>query len=345
MTIHFPSVAYPPSGDGYWNPVTSTLNWCEEDYYATTYAAEIVNTVTNLYFMYLAIRGLISCRRDQHDTIFAIAFAGFLVVGLGSFLFHATLKYPMQLVDELSMIYTACIMCYATFAFRKSRPFAIALCIALIALALFITLYYHYLQDPTFHQNAYALLTTIAVFRSMYVMEVSLRPSRRLTGGARPGRNEDGQPPEVHKLSDNKTDDQRNQKILESMWRLVACGLSIFLSGFVIWTLDNEYCSILRDWRRQIGLPWGIFLEGHGWWHLMTGTGAYFYIVWAIWLRHCLSGKHDDYHLRWPSLLFSLPEIVRVSDQPKNTDTYQTNSGRHLLNDVGVANGASKKVR
>ena len=27
----------------------------------------------------------------------------------------------------------------------------------LIGLSVFITVYYHYLQDPTFHQNAYAL--------------------------------------------------------------------------------------------------------------------------------------------------------------------------------------------
>jgi dihydroceramidase len=46
----------------------------------------------------------------------------------------------------------------------------------------------------------------------------------------------------------------------------VGTGLSIFLSGFGIWALDNQYCSTLRHWRHQVGLPWGILLEGHGWW-------------------------------------------------------------------------------
>lgn len=45
--------------------------------------------------------------------------------------------------------------------------------------------------------------------------------------------------------------------------------------------------------------------------HLMTGTGAYFYITWGIWLRHCLNGKQDEYELQWPSLFFSLPLVVR----------------------------------
>ena len=44
--------------------------------------------------------------------------------------------------------------------------------------------------------------------------------------------------------------------------------------------------------------------------HLMTGTGAYFYLVWGIWLRHCLNGRQDEYDLHWPGI-FSLPVVVR----------------------------------
>src|ERR1700722_2511619 len=48
--------------------------------------------------------------------------------------------------------------------------------------------------------------------------------------------------------------------------------------------------------------------------HLLTGLGAYCYIVWGIWLRHCLNGRQDEYQLVWPRL-FSLPEIVSVKPQ------------------------------
>ena len=44
----------------------------------------------------------------------------------------------------------------------------------------------------------------------------------------------------------------------------------------------------------------------------MTGLGAYFYIVWGIWLRHCLNGRQDEYELLWPSKLASIPRIVRA---------------------------------
>ena len=58
----------------------------------------------------------------------------------------------------------------------------------------------------------------------------------------------------------------------------------------------------------------------------MTGVGAYFYITWGIWLRHCLNGRQDEYTLKWPRL-FSLPEIVR--------------SGHHV--NGGAQNSAMRK--
>ena len=170
----------------------------------------------------------------------------------------------MQLVDELSMIYTTCLMCYATFSYSKSRQYAFILGLGLVSLAVFITLYYHYLQDPAFHQNAYAILTAIVLARSMYVMEFSLRPS--LTQHEEKYRLRHKRSMTAEEKSTSQSEDQRDIKILRSMWVMIACGLSTFLTGFLIWHLDNEYCSALRSWRRELGLPWGILLEGHGWW-------------------------------------------------------------------------------
>lgn len=171
---------------------------------------------------------------------------------------------PMQLVDELSMIYTTCLMCYATFSYSKSRLYSLLLALGLVSLAIFISLYYHYLQDPRFHQNAYALLTAIVLFRSLYVMEFSLRPSLKK-------KEEEFKLLRKRSMSANEKevsmmDGRRDVRILRTMWAMIATGLSIFLGGFFIWTLDNEFCLTLRTWRRQVGLPWGIILEGHGWW-------------------------------------------------------------------------------
>jgi dihydroceramidase len=173
----------------------------------------------------------------------------------------------MQLVDELSMIYTTCLMCYATFSYSKTVRTRIFLALFLTALAVFITLYYHYLQNPVFHQNAYAILTTVVILRSMWVMEFTLRPSRRKT--LKQNRFEHEKSPLlVLSMERWEYEDARDLKILKTMWTMVAYGLITFVGGFAIWNLDNHFCPKLRGWRRDIGLPWGIFLEGHGWWYV-----------------------------------------------------------------------------
>jgi dihydroceramidase len=47
----------------------------------------------------------------------------------------------------------------------------------------------------------------------------------------------------------------------------------------------------------------------------MTGIGAYLYIVWGIWLRHCLNQRQDEYHLQWTHF-WNIPEVVRNSGAP-----------------------------
>lgn len=175
----------------------------------------------------------------------------------------------MQLVDELSMIYTTCLMCYASFSYARPPGVRLLLAIALTGLAVFITAYYHYLQDPAFHQNAYALLTTVVVLRSMYTMEVRLRPRwRKSREEDRVAREKKGLP--VPTREQQQHENERDLKTLGTMWFMVVYGLSMFLGGFFIWSLDNKYCTNLRRWRRNIGLPWGLFLEGHGWWYVWS---------------------------------------------------------------------------
>lgn len=105
--------------------------------------------------MYLGIKGVRNCLKHGHDTVFMVTFLGYLAVGTGSFMFHSTLKCksvrrlnltyinghidPWQLVDELSMIYTTCLMCYACFSFNQTRRFCQTLAAGLTALCIFIT--------------------------------------------------------------------------------------------------------------------------------------------------------------------------------------------------------------
>ncbi|ORY56677.1 ceramidase [Pseudomassariella vexata] len=289
------SFPYHPAQDGFWGEKTSTLNFCEEDYVMSYYCAEVCNTLTNFLFVWLGTRGIRGCTKNSHPAIFVVAFIGYMVVGIGSTLFHASLKYPMQLVDELSMIYTTCFMCYATFAYRRSTGFSALLGIGLIGLAWFITAWYHKTKDPKFHQDAYTVLTVTVVFSNMWIMERRVRPALKARQEKRPAAS--SVPP--------------TDVIMKQMWHMVATGLSIFLGGYLIWALDNEFCNTIRGWRHHIQLPWAVVLEGHAWWHLMTGIGAYYYITWRIWIHRCLDGDEDKFRLNWPNM-FSMPDIVAV---------------------------------
>ena len=43
-------------------------------------------------FVYLAYKGISSCIRNAHDRVFLVAFVSYLIIGVGSFFFHSTLK-------------------------------------------------------------------------------------------------------------------------------------------------------------------------------------------------------------------------------------------------------------
>jgi dihydroceramidase len=56
----------------------------------------------------------------------------------------------------------------------------------------------------------------------------------------------------------------------------------------------------------------------------MTGTGAYFAIVWGIWLRHYLNYRQDEYALFWPNI-WTMPDVVKRSTAESGRRTELTN--------------------
>ncbi|NXF24128.1 ACER3 ceramidase, partial [Rhodinocichla rosea] len=114
--------------EGYWGPPTSTLEWCEENYAVSYYIAEFWNTVSNLIFILPPIYGAIQTYKDGLEKRYLAAYLCLTAVGLGSWCFHMTLKYEMQLLDELPMIYSCCVFvycltaCYSFQATTSSYP-------------------------------------------------------------------------------------------------------------------------------------------------------------------------------------------------------------------------------
>lgn len=59
------------------------------------------NTISNGYFFLYASLGIYSCYIAKSEKRFYLCHLTGMMVALGSMLFHATLKYEMQLLDGI----------------------------------------------------------------------------------------------------------------------------------------------------------------------------------------------------------------------------------------------------
>lgn len=44
-------------------------------------------------------------------------------------------------------------------------------------------------------------------------------------------------------------------------------------------------------------MPLGILLEGHGWWHVFTGLGIYYFVLYNMILTTYMRGEADQYEI------------------------------------------------
>ncbi|KAG6276271.1 hypothetical protein E4U47_000124 [Claviceps purpurea] len=235
---------------GAWSPSNSRANFCEQDYAITMYLAEMINSLTNIAYVYYALRfmygpgsrGLLAPRWDAMSL-------SLLVLGIGSFLFHATLRQTLEFADEFSMLGLTWSMLQATFAIRTSRAtyraVSTGLAVCFISFAVF------YLQSPKiiYQVLAFVLSLLALIARTHYLyhgVQPALAPAQRGDWIAR-------------------------------TWK--ATGLAVF--GYVLWNIDLEFCAQLRAIRQMVGLPWAWLFELHGWWHVLTAmaTGQFMDVV------------------------------------------------------------------
>ncbi|KAL3424080.1 alkaline phytoceramidase [Phlyctema vagabunda] len=82
--------------------------------------------------------------------------------------------------------------------------------------------------------------------------------------------------------------------------KLATWGAILFISGFAIWNIDNEFCSSLTTLKRALGMPWSFIFELHGWWHILTGMGAYIFIALVEYLTSEEAGQPLGKRFAWP---------------------------------------------
>lgn len=303
---------------GYWGPITSSLLWCEDKYRWSQYVAEPMNSVTNIAFIALALFGARNCRNQVMPFRYILTYLGIAFVGVGSLAFHATLLYEAQLLDELPMIYTSLMLSYCVLehSTRGSKPTGgYWLPLALTTVAVLITAGYLAHPNPILHQVAYAAIQVVSTVRVLYLLYTAGSP-----------------------LAQSPSAREKRAMIRKSYH----VGAVIFLTGFLIWNLDNAFCEYFRLARSCVGYPLAALLEGHAWWHILvratrrreamrpcilrlrcpqllqTGYGAYHLVASAALLGMTMKEGPSAYTLKdhGTAKAFWLPEVVRSNKLP-----------------------------
>jgi hypothetical protein len=87
-------------------------------------------------------------------------------------------------------------------------------------------------RNPVYHQVVFASLMLTTTIRTVYLIRVA-GPAKHI-------------PTSV------------TSTIVKIYWS----GLGIFLTGFLVWNLDNIFCELLTTWKSSIGWPIAFLLEG-----------------------------------------------------------------------------------
>jgi len=88
-------------------PGSSPVDWCEPNYVHSSYIAEFFNTISNFPVILLPLVGIrLNKLYFSHVTSNAIwIYCAFLIVGVFSAYYHATLSLAGQLLDELGILW------------------------------------------------------------------------------------------------------------------------------------------------------------------------------------------------------------------------------------------------
>jgi len=294
----------------YWGPVTSQANFCEEDYILTRYIAEVINTVSNLTYLLYAYHGIKSNANHKDAILRNLPYLGIAGVGIGSSIFHATLKNYTQWCDDLSMLIATATVLHRVFTFDKSLSTTITSGLAITAVMTIFSTWHCITDEITMHSALFGVMIAIIGLKTRSI--ISARVSNPLVRH------------EVHKLT---------------TW-----GSIIFVTGFIIWNIDNAICSSLTVWKRSIGMPWSFLLELHGWWHVFTGAGAYIFIALVEYLTSEDAGKPLGGRFAWPVGMLVNGHAGKKVEQNGYANGGAHSNGHAKPHGVVKANGNGQKT-
>jgi dihydroceramidase len=164
------------------------------------------------------------------------------VLGIGSFLYHASLRQNLQFVDDLSMILLGTSMLNGIFTVRQPPARARLISVTLAVAAIAFSAFYVSSGKIIYHVTAFNSQLLFIALRWVYLF----------------------------RRSESKFPEAKVREWNARHWQAIL----VCVFGYALWHIDLEFCEELRAIRAKMGLPWAWGLELHGWWHILTAIGA-----------------------------------------------------------------------
>jgi len=240
-------LSFDPRNDGYWGDTTSTLDWCETNYEVSWYIAEFWNTITNLSMILPPIWGIWRELQRGREVRFVVGFLALLLVGVGSTMFHMTLKYVMQLLDEIPMVWSSCVFIYLQhMVYSKKGETGAWMASLLFTYASTFTVVYLTWTNPLIHQTMYGILVVYMIYQAVQILRSNYN---------------------------------------SSSFKLFIIATLMYGTGFLLWNLENEFCDRVQSVRRSVPSVLAPLTQLHGWWHLFAGYATYMNVQFCMYHR------------------------------------------------------------
>jgi hypothetical protein len=297
---------------GYWEPHSSSIDFCETNYLHSQYISEVHNTWSSILGLSLfGLMGLILINHTQ-ETRYTLAYSVLVFIGLGSAGLHSTLHWILQSADELPMMYLTCSLLYLTAEYDSpiGKPNYPRLPKTLLLFAIANTIIYFCFQR--FYLVFIFTFVAETVITLSYILQLILDKASSVP--AKDDKRNDRQASSESFDRKNREHYSYNLKIhrceetsrlIRKMGNIVL--VSLFSGFFPFWLLDMMQCHNFVHITDEIFFG----MTPHVLWHFCAGFSAYVCILVLEVIR--MEQLDIPYEARFILLFF--PLVRRIDSQ------------------------------
>jgi hypothetical protein len=246
----------------------STVDWCEQNYNVVEYIAEFWNTITGVAIAISALYFRRLATREMKRIVWYL-----LLVSVGTILFHSTLLYKYQLLDEMPMLLIAMeyLRILANLEIMNLVKTAKKWVIILLEMryVFIIVIPFTYVFGP--HVQIVSFHATLKMYECtiLYVMYIMSKSFNNVVFSKVYGRSNELM--SSYTAAELRKNNRKSQVHLigvylgyrKEMSYHIKIGIGFYVGSMLLWAIENGFCKNVE------------FLQFHAWWHVLSSIGIY----------------------------------------------------------------------